>query len=149
MSALVRRRWDNGVVKKKNDLSIATIFRFGEISLLFSGDIENQTINQIPDYYFEGLSYVKTPHHTSMSSSKMIEKLENTLDGAKLASTVTTTYKAHTLPDPDLLKMYKKNSECLSSTGEGDEDYGYVKTVFDIIGLSKEDESFFGNAYLV
>lgn len=146
MSAIIRRRWDQGEVKKKNDLSIATIFKVGELSLFFCGDIENQTINHIPDHYLEGLTYVKTPHHTSKSSSKMVEKLEKVLDGNKLPSAVTTTYKVHNLPDEDILKLYKKNSVCVSSTGHGEHDHGYIKSVFDILNLDLS-ESLHGNAH--
>lgn len=142
ISALIRRRWNDGEVKKKNDLSIATIFKVGEIGLLFSGDIENQTINQIPDFYFEGLNYIKTPHHTSKSSYKLLEKIKKTVNNEKISSAVSTTYKTHNLPDIDLVQQYKKYVNTFSSTGDGNIGYGYVKTVFEIINKEFTEELF-------
>ena len=147
ISALIRRRWDAGEVKNKNDLSIATIFKVGEIGLLFSGDIENQTINQIPDFYFEGLSYIKTPHHTSKSSTKLLDKIENVFNDEKISSAVSTTYKTHNLPDTDLIQQYKKYVTTFSSTGDGNTGYGYVKTVFEIINKEFTEE-LFGDAII-
>jgi beta-lactamase superfamily II metal-dependent hydrolase len=145
ISALIRRRWDSGEVKKKNDLSIATIFKVGEIGLLFSGDIENQTINQIPDFHFEGLSYIKTPHHTSKSSAKLLDKIEKVFNYEKILSAVSTTYKSNNLPDIDLIEQYKKYVNTFSSTGDGSFGYGYIKTVFEI--MNKEfTEELFGDA---
>ena len=140
LSALIRRRWDAGEVKKKNDLSIATIFKVGELALLFSGDIENQTINQIPDFYFEGLSYIKTPHHTSKSSTRLINKIENVFSDIKIPSAVTTTYRLHNLPNTDLISEYKKYVEVFSSTGEGENGYGCVKTIFEIVKKEMYEE---------
>ncbi|MCW3788160.1 hypothetical protein [Plebeiibacterium sediminum] len=91
ISAIVRRKWEQGAVKKKNHISIATIFKVAELGLLFSGNIENQTIIKISNYYFENLFFIKTPHHTSESSSRLIEKIEKGFDGVKI-STVNTTY---------------------------------------------------------
>jgi len=145
ISALIRRRWEAGEVKKKNDLSIATIFKVGELGLLFSGDIENQTINQIPSFYFEGLSYIKTPHHTSKSSTKLIDKIEEVFNESKISSAVSTTYKTHNLPNIELIDHYKKIVDSFSSTGNGVSGYGYIKTVFEII-RKEYTEELFGDA---
>ncbi|PKL80295.1 MAG: hypothetical protein CVV25_04650 [Ignavibacteriae bacterium HGW-Ignavibacteriae-4] len=147
ISALVRRKWADGNVKKKNDLSIATIFKVGELSLLFSGDIENQTIHRIPDFYFEGLSYIKTPHHTSKSSTKLIDKIEKIYDNKIIPCAVSTTFKKHKLPDIDLIERYKKYVDTFSSTGDGQTGYGYIKTVFEIIN-QKYSEELFGDAII-
>ncbi|WP_415325100.1 hypothetical protein [Chryseobacterium sp. MMS23-Vi53] len=88
----------------------------------------------IPDYHFEGLSYVKTPHHTSNTSTKLLDKIErNFVDGIKIPTAVTTTYKAFNLPKSELIEEYRKFVTSFNSTGRGTEGYGYVKTVFNII----------------
>lgn len=145
ISPIIRRRWEKGEAKKKNDLSIATLFKVGEISLLFSGDIENQTINQISEFYFEALSYIKTPHHTSRSSTQIIDKVEKVNDDHKVTSSVSTTYKSNNLPDLDLIEDYKRISDRFSCTGCGEKGFGYVQTTFFIVN-KKFDEELFGDA---
>ncbi|AZB09310.1 hypothetical protein EG344_10995 [Chryseobacterium sp. G0162] len=137
LSAIIKRRKQAKIAGathvNANDFSIATVFKVGELSLLFSGDIENQTINLIPDYHFEGLSYVKTPHHTSNTSTKLLDKIEKSFDGTKIPTAVTTTYKAFNLPKSELIEDYRQFVTSFNSTGRGPMGYGYVKTVFNII----------------
>lgn len=147
ISPIIRRRWEQGVAKKKNDVSIATRFNVGELSLLFSGDIENQSINHIPGYLFDNLSFIKTPHHTSPSSDKLIYKLEETLQEKKVASATSTVYTSHKLPNQELIKKYLKHVDSFSSTGSGENGYGYIKTTFSIISKQME-ESLHGDAVL-
>ncbi len=132
ISAIVRRRWETGEVKKKNDLSIATLFIVGGNKLLFGGDIENQSIRLIPNFYFEDLTYIKTPHHTSKSSNVLIDIIDSNNNGAKVPIANTTTYKDNNLPDPDLIQDYLKHVDIFSSTGSGSNGYGYIKTSFNI-----------------
>lgn|GEM_PF-6229720 len=143
-SAIIRRRKlakEAGVTHiNANDFSIATVFKVGELSLLFSGDIENQTINLIPDYHFEGLSYVKTPHHTSNTSTKLLDKIGNSFDGIKIPTAVTTTYKVFNLPKSELIEEYRKFVTSFNSTGRGTEGYGCVKTVFNVIKKEYTEE---------
>ena len=143
-SAIIRRRKLAKEEGKKhtnaNDFSIATVFKVGELSLLFSGDIENQTINLIPDYHFEGLSYVKTPHHTSNTSTKLLDKIEKNFDGIKIPTAVTTTYKVFNLPKSELIEEYRKFVTTFNSTGRGATGYGYVKTVFNVIKKEYTEE---------
>jgi beta-lactamase superfamily II metal-dependent hydrolase len=148
LSALIRRRWDSGIVKKKNDLSIATIFKVGNLNLLFSSDIENQTISQIADYHFQNLAFLKTPHHTSKTSTKLIDKILANYT-AKIPTAVTTIYKVHNLPDGELVDEYKKITEKFYSTGIGDQSSGVTHTTFDIVNNIIIDEMIFGNAVLL
>lgn len=144
-SPIIRRRWESGEVRQKNDLSIATIFKIGEINLLFSGDIENQTISLIADYHFENLSYIKTAHHTSTTSTNLISKIEDNCSNS-IASAVSTIYKTHNLPHADVVEKYKKIVDKFYSTGLGDDTNGYTKTVFHIVSNSIIEECLFGNA---
>lgn len=146
ISAIIRRRWDEGELKKKNDVSIAALFKIGDINLLFSGDIENQTIRQIPDHYFSDITYLKTPHHTSNSSTELINKIITNYDGIKIPSTVSTSFKTHNLPVPSLVQEYLKYSDVFNFTGDGINGFGYIKTVFDIIKNELISEELHGDA---
>jgi beta-lactamase superfamily II metal-dependent hydrolase len=147
VSALYRRRYKSGEIKKKNDLSIATLFKINDLSLLFSGDMEDQTIRLIPDSYFDHLSYIKTPHHTSSSSTELITKIDSNFQSEKIPTAVSTVYKRHNLPDMSVVEEYKKYVNLFYSTGIGNELFGYVKTVFDVVNKEILSERCFGNAY--
>lgn len=148
LSALIRRRWDTGALKKKNDVSIATIFKIGNLNLLFSSDVENQTISQIADFHFDNLAFLKTPHHTSKTSTKLIDKVTANYKN-KIPTSVTTVYRVHDLPDCDLIDEYKKISDRFYSTGLGDESSGVTHTIFDIVNNSIIGEKIYGNAILL
>lgn len=143
-SALLRRRFQSGELKKKNDLSIATIFKIGELNLFLSSDIENQTINQIANYHFETLQYIKTPHHTSPTSTNFIDKFLSNSENKALKS-VSTIYKRHNLPHPDVVNEYKKISNCFYSTGYGKHDSGINHTRFNVLTNEIIEERVFGN----
>lgn len=132
MSSIIRRRVQAGKIATKNDFSIATLFKINNLNLLFSGDIENQTINLIPDYVFENLAYIKTPHHTSKTSTLLLKKIDLVYSGHNIPIAVSTTYKSNNLPDKDLVKDYKKYVSTFVSTGDGVQGYGYLKTVYEI-----------------
>ena len=143
-SALLRRRYDSGDLKKKNDLSIATIFKVGELNLFLSGDIEDQSINQMANYHFENIKYIKTPHHSSTTSTKLIDRLSENSD-AKTLKSVSTIYKKHNLPHPDVVERYKKISDSFISTGDGPEDSGVDFTRFNVIKNEIINEQYTGN----
>lgn len=145
ISPIVRRRWEQGHLKKKNDVSIATKFNVGELSLLFSGDIENQSISQIPSYLFDNLSFIKTPHHTSTSSDELLNKIERVNEENKILSATSTVFTAHRLPNKLLINEYLKYVNTFSSTGSGEHGFGYIKTSFSIL-TKKIEESLFGDA---
>lgn len=143
-SALLRRRYDAGDLKKKNDLSIATIFKIGELNLFFSGDVEDQSINQIADYHFENVRYIKTPHHSSTTSTKIVDKFEKNAT-AKILKSVSTVYKQHNLPHPDVVERYKKISNTFISTGLGSKDSGVDFTRFNILTNAIISQEQYGN----
>lgn len=143
-SALLRRRYDAGDLKKKNDLSIATIFKIGGLNLFLTGDIEDQTITQIANYHFENINYIKTPHHSSTTSTKVIDKIsENSV--SKTLKSVSTVYKQHNLPHPDVVEKYKLISNSFISTGLGQNDSGIDYTSFNVINNQIIDEKHYGN----
>lgn len=143
-SAILRRRYASGSIKKKNDLSIATIFKIGDLNLFLSGDIEDQSISQIADFHFEDLNYIKTPHHSSPTSTKLIDKVIENSQKSVLKS-VSTIYKQHNLPHPDVVNRYKMISNSFISTGIGVGDSGIDYTCFNVISGNIIDEENFGN----
>jgi hypothetical protein len=147
-SPMLRLRWGAGRIGKKNDFSIATIFKIGEINLFFGGDIEDNTIQHIADYHFENLSYIKTPHHTSTTSTYLVDKLVNNSVDA-IPSAVSTIYKIHNLPHVDVVEKYKKVVSNFYSTGIGENNDGFVKTTFHILSNKILDEVLSGNAELL
>ncbi|RZJ78037.1 MAG: hypothetical protein EOO20_28235, partial [Chryseobacterium sp.] len=74
-SAIIRRRILTGLTNK-NDSSIALKIQFGYFSAFMTGDIENQTIRRIMPDHFRHLNYIKTPHHTSISSDALLDKID-------------------------------------------------------------------------
>lgn len=143
-SALLRRRYESGDIKKKNDLSIATIFKIGDLNLFLSGDIEDQSINQMANYHFENIKYIKTPHHSSTTSTNLIDKLIEHSE-AKTLKSVSTIYKQHNLPHPDVVERYKKISDSFISTGFGPKDSGVDFTRFNVIKNEIINEERSGN----
>ncbi|WP_222166266.1 hypothetical protein [Edaphocola aurantiacus] len=144
-SALLRRRNNNGRIGKKNDFSIATLFRIGMYNLFFGGDIENQTINRINESYFRNLSFIKTPHHTSNSSSSLLTKI-NANELQTIPFGATTVYAQHNLPNFDLISDYKNNIGNFYSTGIGDHNSGTVHIEIDI-SKGFIDTKLIGNAH--
>ena len=133
ISAMVRRRFKSGL-KNKNDISIALLVSLGELSLFFSGDIENQTINLIAKEHLPEISFLKTPHHTSKSSDALLNIFDEVFENEyKIPFTCSTAYKKFSLPDVDLVNKYKMYSDSFYSTNDdlSVEDFGYFKIEFD------------------
>lgn len=139
--AIIRRRITHGL-NVKNDTSIALLLRFGDFSIFLSGDIENITIQHILPYHFEGLTYLKTPHHTSKSSDKLLEKFDEVFNGHKILAACSTVYGAYNLPDLDLVDDYQKYAETFISTGDstGGHLFGVIKIEYDPSTLSTKEE---------
>lgn len=145
ISSLLRRRFNKGNKVKKNDFSIATIFTIGNVRLFFTSDIEDQTIRQIPQDLFQGISYLKTPHHTSSSSTLLLSYIDQYHSKDKILSTTTTTFKKFNLPDHAIISKYIKYSESFISTGSGKNNFGVIKTVFNVYDSTLVDEEIFGD----
>ena len=146
-SSLLRRRVSGGI-KKKNDLSIALIFKIGELSLFMTSDIENQTLRLINKDLIADVDYLKTPHHTSTSSDYLLEIFEEiNTSSRKIPFTCSTVFKQHDLPDTSLMNNYKKYTDKFFCTGydQNKADDGVIKVEYNIATkLSKHE--IFGNA---
>lgn len=123
-----------------NLFSIGLIITIGNFNILLGGDVENTTINKIPDYNIDYIfDYVKIPHHGSDTSDSLIDRLKNY--EVTPQNITTTTYKNHELPKIDVLKKYQNLgketkiyiSENINDNISNIEDYGLIKTTFDIL----------------
>lgn len=123
-----------------NLFSIGLIITIGNFNILLGGDVENITIDKIPDYNIDYIfDYVKIPHHGSDTADILIDKLKNY--EVTPQNITTTTYKIHELPKIDILKKYQnlgKETKIYISENINDdisniENYGLIKTTFDIL----------------
>ena len=134
-NSMILRRNDFNKTFKKNDYSIGLILNLGEFNFLFAGDIENRTIDKMEDFYFpDFIDYIKTPHHTSNSSDKLLGYLdyEN-----KCEVVCTTVFRKHKLPNQDMIKRYRNYTRSFYSTGSlnsnDKEAYGLINVKCDIV----------------
>jgi hypothetical protein len=119
----------------KNDYSVAVILSLGEFNLLFSGDIENQTISKFEEYYLpEYIDYIKVPHHTSDRSDKILKYLDSE---NKCEVACSTVFRKTHLPKKTMIETYKNFAREFYCTGKlncKDKcDYGIINIKFDII----------------
>lgn len=128
--------------KMENEYSVGLIINIGHFIIILGGDVENRTINSIPDYnlYVEELDYLKIPHHSSESAMNLVDRFKHL--GISSPSVATTTvYRSNGLPKETVLKKYIRwgNNMEIYSTGDvcdekNDEDrIGIIRTSFDIL----------------
>ncbi len=120
----------------KNDRSIFFVLALGKTRILFTGDVENDTIKQIPKEHFEQHVHIlKIPHHGSSTSTKMLELISGNCDIA-----CSTVYRKgnSSLPEAEVMEAYKEKSTELYCTGKSapeqeSEKFGIVKVVTDVL----------------
>lgn len=122
---------------KKNDYSIALLITLGSFTILLSGDIENKTISKFEYFYLpDVVDYLKTPHHTSDSSDKLIDFIDKELP-CEIAC--TTVYKKGrvNLPKLEVIEKYRervRNFYCTDNLIDMSENgYGIIKVKCDIL----------------
>lgn len=144
-----------------NIYSVGLAINIGHFYIVLAGDVENRTLKAMPDFCFDmadRVDYIKIPHHSSYSSSYIIDKFGE-LGIASPSIATTTVFRMHHLPDPEMLNRYMKwgnNIEVYSTGNVEKAEYdtkkaGVIKTTFDI--LENKDvpvETFiYGNAVAV
>lgn len=130
---------------KKNDLSLFLMLQVGSYKFDLCGDVENRAISNMPDIPFHYPLFIKIPHHASPSSSKLLDRLNN----SSQSMSCTTTYPSQGLPNLDMTDGYKKKFMHLHSTGLGKEDvktYGILEYTFDLFGTQNVHIRRYGNA---
>ena len=133
IGAIIRRRIDEGL-SVKNDISIALLVEFGELSFFFAGDIENQTIGLLPNHLLSNLSYLKTPHHTSNSSDNLLRIFNAVFKSDyKIPLTCSTAFRKYKLPNLELVNNYKTYTESFFTTHDDSslEKFGVIKVEFN------------------
>lgn len=135
----------------KNLLSIMLVLDIGGYRFLMTGDVENTMIERMREEAMINPTWVKIPHHSSTSSTKMIEVLSQNVLFQMLSGTTVKTQSG--LPNPGVVNEYKSLSEYVHCTGipekEGDPCFGVVKYVFDLFGKHDVHITCEGNAYCV
>ena len=122
---------------ENNIFSIALYLQFGMLNVLFTGDVENNTIRALQNTWDlpNNFHYIKIPHHGSQSSSKFIDLLESqkkpTFTGSTACSTV---FSKVGLPDKKILKRYDSIVRDVICTSDfiGESDAAIIYVRFDI-----------------
>ena len=119
----------------KNDRSVFLVVALGSVRIFLTGDIEDETIEKIPEEFFEDhIHIMKIPHHGSDSSGKM---LDLGWQGCDVACSTVFRMGNINLPLSDIMKQYGEISDFLLCTGKANkcretEQYGMVKIITDI-----------------
>ena len=119
----------------ENEESIVFYLLVGDAYFIFTGDANNDSLNNIPkDEIPQHVHFVKIPHHGSYTSQAMLNLLPTSCDVS--SSTVYRVGKSH-LPENDILKKYLTKSEIVLCTGKSKDldecDYGIAHCRTDII----------------
>lgn len=125
---------------EKNDCSIVFIMEFGKLLFMFTGDVENETLNcmnskNIP----KDLFFLKIPHHGSKSSNALLKNLNS----VNIACSTSYKIGKSNLPEDEIIDDYKKICQKLFMTSSQDmkinnENYGIVQISVDILNTSFE-----------
>ena len=119
----------------KNDCSIMLAVELGNVVELFTGDIENPTIEDLPEnVYFDLLHVLKIPHHGSSTSDRLFDHF------TKCDVSCSTVYRNGkvNLPSTGILDQYVKVSDRVYCTGSIDgtnenQEYGVVRIETNIL----------------
>ncbi len=130
---LNRQYVDNVFIK--NDCSIMLAVELGNVVELFTGDIENPTIEDLPEnVYFDLLHVLKIPHHGSSTSDRLFDHF------TKCDVSCSTVYRNGkvNLPSTGILDQYVKVSDRVYCTGSIDgtnenQEYGVVRIETNIL----------------
>ena len=120
----------------QNDYAIALVIKIGQLKILCTSDIMNNTIRLLNNQ--GNVHYIKIPHHASIDSNKIFEKV-------KMSSNticVSTNYKTSDLPNEEILKLYKEKTNDVYVThkenSDNNYDYGIVHTRY-VLELNKKE----------
>ena len=119
-----------------NEFSVMFLMQINDYNLLFTGDVENGTINEVEkEIQIKNVHYLKIPHHCSTTSKNITNIIDNSqLEDMVCATTISAGYK---LPNIELFNWYKKqfeNTYCSSKayfdSSNKNEQYGIIKTTY-------------------
>lgn len=115
-----------------NDFSVALLVSIGGVNFLFSGDIQDTTINKVKSFIIpDKIDYVKIPHHSSSGSLA----LHKWLEANKTSISCTTEFTVSGLPKLEVLDKYKLFSDEIYCTNKKNctETVGVVHTTYDVL----------------
>lgn len=119
-----------------NDYSIVFSLHLGDFVIVYTGDAQNATFEQIPAEKFpSNIDIIKIPHHGSSSSSKCINLINGLCEYA--CSTVYRKGRS-SLPEKKIMSLYRGKAKSVSCTGKmnhKDEncDFGIIQIVVDVL----------------
>ena len=117
----------------KNELSISFIINIDEYYLYFGGDAMNNHIDAINPAFIEHCRFVKIPHHSSDTSTNLINYLPQEIDTA-----CTTIFSTHNLPKEFVLRKYCSMGKVFSTGGHNNKKYNYGVIEYEY-DFSKEE----------
>lgn len=155
-SELLLKNLVRDVEQIDNLYSIGLIIQIGTYCVMLAGDVENQTINNIPADFLEyPVNYVKIPHHASQSGADLVNRMAEVSEVIPNV-VVTTVFRRYNLPQFEVLKKYYNWNKQMEIYSTGDifeeqkvgELYGLIKTSFDILEQRQYliETELFGNA---
>ncbi len=145
-ASIVDRNLLKDSITNKNIFSIALVYEIGELRFLFSSDIENQSLRLVGKEILENIYFLKTPHHTSISSDILLDIIN---PSSKIPIACTTVNAKNDLPNDELVEKYKQQTDFFFSTGlkkDNDNDYGIVELQFLVVEQLFPNSSLQGNA---
>ena len=104
----------------KNELSISIIININEYYLYFGGDAINVHIDKINPFYLGKCRFVKIPHHSSKTSTHLINYLPQKIDTA-----CTTIFNTHDLPNTNILNAYCSIGDVFATGKKSNNKYEY------------------------
>lgn len=116
---LNRKRVNNNV------FSIVLCVQFANLNILFTGDVENATIQNVkgywnlPDNLPDNFHYIKIPHHGSSSSSALIDFLEVQKNPDFIGNVAcSTVFVKAKIPEKKILERYENIVEKVICTSD-------------------------------
>lgn len=135
MTAKETERIFNLKTVSKNCVNIFYTLNINSQNYLFCGDLCSNMVEYINEECLYNVPYLKIPHHASNEPLNFYKKLEkiHLLNGVGLINVAVTTVKASSdLPNPKVIKEYKKICENVYSTHYGKSPIGAVKCSYQI-----------------
>lgn len=139
--------WYDGANKENNifsiGLEVVLKLKNEEIRLCFTGDLDNDTIEEIHAKKRENLfgrnTFFKIPHHGSENADKVLELPSKNKIKYKYA--VCTTFKNGGLPKERIIELYKKQGSVYKTNQNNENGYGivtYSKPLIENMSMQQE-----------
>lgn len=139
-----------GTLLTENGYSIGLWLRLGDLSVIFTGDINDRIIIHIDREFFpKHVDYVKIPHHGSKYSGKLVELFDTKHKKIYASCTTIKQDSRNDLPNQGIIDKYKGISSHVFSTSGAKEKkfhYGIIKVSMDCTDEQCREHYFYGDA---